>query len=121
MRNSNNIHSEIIKAIKIPALENDPIKIVLHVVQIPGQFLNDFLTALKIEAEATGKTTNCQRRNCRQSGRCNATHFNGIDHPSGIKWQMETLRTIMMMQTYQLDKAGMEIDHLNILTQLKAH
>ena len=105
-----NIRSEIIKASSIPALKDEPVMLVLYLAQIPEKYHNDFLIALKIEAEATGKTAQCTRRECRKSGHCHAEHFNGIDHPCGIKWQMETLRSIMMMQVYQVRKAGMETD-----------
>ena len=112
-KNPMNMHSEIIKASNIPALNGDPVKLVLHLVQIPEKYHNDFLIALKIEAEATGKTTHCTKRECRKSGQCHAEHFNGIDHPCGAKWQMDTLRTILMMQLYEIRKAGIETDELN--------
>jgi hypothetical protein len=108
-----NIRSEIIKAASIPALKDEPVMLVLYLAQIPKKYHNDFLVALKIEAEATGKTTQCARRECRKSGQCHAEHFNGIDHPCGAKWQMETLRSIMMMQVYQVQMAGAETPELN--------
>lgn len=107
-----NIRSEIIKASSIPGLSTDPVKLVLHVAQIPKKYHNDFLVALKIEAEATGKTSQCTKRDCRKSGQCHAEHFNGIDHPCGDNWQMETLRNIMMMQVYEVRKAGIEAEDL---------
>ena len=108
-----NIHSEIIKAAKIPALKNDPVMLILYLVQIPDKYHNEFLAAIKIEAEATGKTAKCQKRDCRLTGQCQAEHFNGIDHPCGIKWQMETLRTVMMMQVFHVQMAGAEAPELS--------
>lgn len=95
------------------APEDDPLQAAFYAIPLPVSLRNDYLEALKIEAEATGRISHCSRRQCRKSGKCSATHFDGRNHPCGVPWQEETLRSVLMMQVYQAKKAGADISQMS--------
>jgi hypothetical protein len=92
---------------------DDPIQAVFRAANIPAQSFDDYLVALKIESEAIGRPSRCSRRNCRKSGKCAASHFDGINHPCGVPWRVETFRNLLMMQVYRTKMAGVDISGMS--------